>query len=152
MTPMLELMLADGRELDVPSGSIVMFEEMKEGKNPNFPNARSFIRYALGEDLRTAIVSTKVEDMIFDLGINTAAPGRWLRLTKKSGERIVLLVGNVVSRMAMAEGCEISYVVGRDTESVEVSESRREVKKWSEAGETGRPEGLVELPVPEENR
>lgn len=151
MTPMLELTLADGRELDIPSGSVVMFESMLENANPHFPNARAFIRYAMGNDLRTAVLSTKVEDLIFDLGINTEAPSKWLRLDKKTGERLVLLSVNVVGRLALEEGCEISYMIADRVEATEVTQSRREIKKWSER-ETGRPEGLMEMPVPEDNR
>jgi len=151
MTPMLELTLADGRELDIPSGSVIMFEGMNEGANPNFPSAKSFIRYGMGSEVRNGVLSTKVEDLVFELGINTSAPSKWLRLTKKTGEALVLLSGNVVGRMSLEEGCEVSYVVGDVVEVAQVTQSRREIKKWSER-EVGRPEGLIEMPVPEDNR
>jgi hypothetical protein len=140
MLQMLEVMLADGKELDIPHGSVVMFNELNKDSNPNFPNARSFIRYILGDGLNTGILSTPFEDLIFELGVNTAPPGKWLRLTRKdTGLRVILPVENVVSRTSLDEGCRISYRIGQDVESVEVNESRREIKKWSERGDGPSP-------------
>lgn len=146
MNPMLELTLADGKELDIPTASVVMFEEMNEGTNPNFPNARSFVLYGLGEGLRNGILSTKFEDLMFELNVSTL-PG-WLRLTRKhDGMRIVLLAHNVVGRLGLEDGCEISYMLGKDVHSVVVNESRREIKKWSERA-MAPPPGMVPVPVP----
>jgi len=152
MLNFMELTLADGREIDIPIGTAVMVEEMTETTNPNFPAARAHFTYGLGEKVNTALLSTKLSDLILELGINTAPSGTWLQLTRKdTGLALIVLVKNVVGRMALDEGCQISVVVGENVQIYEVNESRRQIKKWSQM-EVGRPEGLIELPVPVENR
>ena len=147
MHKMLELTLADGKELDIPAGAVVMFEEMNSETNPNFPSARAFLTYVMGNELRTAITSTKFEDLMFELEINTQ-PG-WLRLTQKeTGLRVILLSKNVVGRLSLEDGCEVSYVRGEEVRTITVNESRREIKKWSERAQVAPPAGLIPLPVP----
>ena len=131
MNQTLELMLADGRELDIPPHSLVLIEEMKKGANPNFPEARTYVHYSIGTALRTALLKTKIEDLIFELDINTTN-NRWLKLTKCTDERMLVLAHTIVSRMATENGCQIDVQVGRDPSTYEVKESRREIKKWTD--------------------
>lgn len=141
---MIEFTLANGKELDIPDGSIIMFEEMREDTNPNFPNARCFVRYALGGDVKTAVLVNKVEDVLFELGIN-ATPAGWLKLTMKdSNLRVIIQVKNVVAREAIEDGCELTVETGAGVMPLTVNESRREIKKWSE-----RPLAPIPTPAPE---
>lgn len=153
MNNLLELTMADGKELDIPTGTVFMFEELLKGFHPSFPEAKSFIRYSFGANSppRTAMLMTKMSDLKLELDINVQPPGKWLVLHRMTGEEVVLLVDNVVGRMAMEDGTEVSYLHGQEVEVAHVKESRREIKKMSER-EIGRPEGLIELPVPEENK
>ncbi len=147
---LLELNLADDKELDIPAGAVIMFEEMTKGANPHFPKATVFLRYAMGNELRTAILKDKLSDLLFELDINVDAGGSWLKLTKDTGEKLVIQTKNVVGRMTLDEGCQVSVVVGGDVLPFTVKETRRQIKKWSER-EVGRPEGLIEMPIPQEN-
>lgn len=151
MPNLLEVTLADGRELDVPALAVAMFEEVAEGTMPNLPNTKTKMFYGMGQKICSAFMIDKFDDLVFELGINTAGPTKWLRLTKKTGGRICLLSANVVGRMGLEEGCEVSYLVGNEVQAVEVTQTRRQIKKWSEEGE-GRPDGLMEIPVPEGNQ
>lgn len=149
MQPMLELTLADGREMDIPLGSVIMFEEMTDKTNPNFPTARSFIRYAMGNDLRTAVSTMKVEDLSLEL--NVAANRNWIKLTQQDEgkSRLYVLSGNIVGRTTLESGgCEINLIIGGQVQSYFVNESRREIKKWTERA-SAPPEGLIPLEVPE---
>lgn len=142
MYQMLELMLADNREIDIPSNSVVIVEEVAKGFYENFPDARVRLRYAVGKDLRQAILSTKYEDVIFEMGI-TANPQGWLKLERDTGERLALLARSIIGRMAMEEGTQITVMIGELPEEFTVKQSRREIKKWTEralGGPVAQPE------------
>jgi hypothetical protein len=127
---MIELTLADGKEMDIPEGSIVQFEEMKEDTNPNFPTARAFIFYRLAGEILTATLNNKFEDILFETKATTDP--RWLRLTLEDGRRIGLLKDAIISRRSKDDGCTLTVAVTEQPQVIDVKESRREIKKWSE--------------------
>lgn len=147
MQKFLELTLADGKELDIPNGSIMMMEEMTEKTNPNFPEARSFIHYAVGREVNTALLKDTISDLFFHLDINVA-PVKWLKLTRKEdGLRVVIPAHMVVSRMAIDDGCRLTVAVGDQQKVLTVNESRREIKKWSDdSGQPAEEKTNEELP------
>ena len=127
---LLEFMLADDKELDLPSGAIVVVEEMNSETNPNFPAARSYIRYVLGGETMTSILKTKFEDVLFEIDANVDPS--WLKLTRSDGMRLALPSSCIVGRMALDEGCQITVSDGANLIKYSVKESRRQIKKWSE--------------------
>lgn len=152
MSNFLELTLADGRELDIPKGSIVMIEEMTEKTNPNFPDARAFIHYVVGGEVMTALLKETVSDLFFHLDVNVS-PIRWLKLTRlDEGLRLIFPAHIVASRMALEEGCQVTVSVGNTQKSFVVKESRREIKKWSEGSDPTEERTDEELPSPAPDR
>jgi hypothetical protein len=127
---MIELQLHDGEWLDIPDNSIVLFEEITEGYNPNFPEAKSFIMNVMGVQLEKNFLLTKYEDVLFEAGA-TSDP-RWLRLTTEDGRRIGVLGASIISRQSKGEGCIITVSVGDKPQYYSVTQSRREIKKWME--------------------
>lgn len=127
---MIELTLADGKELDIPEGSIVQFEEMKEDTNPNFPSARAFIFYQLAGEILTATLNNKFEDILFET--KATSDPNWLRLTLIDDRRIGVLKNTIIARRSNEEGCRLTVAVTDRPQVIDVKESRREIKKWSE--------------------
>lgn len=131
---MIELTLADGKELDIPEGSILLFEEMTAETNPNFPDAKCFIFYLLGNDVLAATLSNKFEDILFETKATTNP--QWVRLTIDDGRRLGVLAHTIISRRAEEDGCSISVLVRNQPEVYKVKETRRQIKKWSEGPQT----------------
>lgn len=147
MQNFIELTLADGNELDIPKGSILTMEEMTKETNPNFPDARAFIHYALGREVSTALVKETVSDLFFHLDVNVS-PIKWLKLTRKEdGLRLVFPAHMVVSRMALEDGCRLTVNIGDMQKTFTVNESRREIKKWSETSTNTEETNDEELPT-----
>lgn len=44
----VEAKLVDGKNLIIPAASVLTYEEVPKGANPDFPKAASYIRYDLG--------------------------------------------------------------------------------------------------------
>jgi hypothetical protein len=146
--PMLELKLADGGELDIPSEAIIMFEGMVKGDNPNFPEAVSFVRYVIGQDLKTALLLNSYRELVLMIRMQVKATQRWLFLTLENGEGLAVGADHIVSRMTIKDekkpdvNCEIIVNIGAQAPSFFVRETRAEIKDLSE-----RPAGLIELPI-----
>lgn len=65
----LELsIVGSGKALYIPSDAILTYEFVPEGKNPNIPNAGTFIRYDYGEGLSFAFVDQSLDDLKTEVG------------------------------------------------------------------------------------
>ena len=147
MERLIELVLADGRGIDIPPGSVTCFEAMHPGKNESFPDARSFVRYSFGDVDRTAVINQSFDDLVRMLDINVR-PADWLLLTREDGDRIALLNGSVLSREEIADGtgaCKlvVAFGIERRLGELTVRETRDEVKGLMEA----RPAEPMPAPV-----
>lgn len=136
MSRYLELTLANGNALDIPPSSVTLFEAMHRGKNANFPEARSFIRYTLGQDDRIGLLSDSFEDLLRLLDVNVR-PGVWVLLTREDGDRVALRADDILAREAVETekgACKLVFAMGasRTTGELIVRETRDEVKKAME--------------------
>ena len=69
MRKFLELTLAgNDKKLYIPSDSIRTYEEVPEGKNPEYPNAATFLRYDYGAGLMFALVMEPVTTIYGEVG------------------------------------------------------------------------------------
>lgn len=140
----LEILLADDKAMDIPLTAPVCFFEIGEGVNPNFPDAKAFIHYVIGQDISSALLKTKVEDLILDLDVNVN-PQDWLQLTTNDDMKLVCRARDVVSRTETEEGTNLTLDFGKGNMVFSVKESRKQIKKWSERAAQMPPPGMMDL-------
>lgn len=151
----LELTLADGEALDIPGGSITMFEGMGNNPNETMPEAKAFIRYSIGNDDFHAWIKETFSDILRLLDINVR-PGNWLLLTRETGDRVAFLKDNIIGRQSIKSdtaSCEVTVLLTRGgiVGTFKVQESRDEIKAKMDQPATSfdaPPPGLIEQPVP----
>lgn len=137
MTQFVELEIADGRELDVPMEGILAFMGIPKGHNPNFPDAIALVWYVLGAEIRSALLTNSVSDLILDLNINVA-PQDWMRLHQhEDGEEVVIRARDVKGRLQLEDRTQLVVEIGGNPRTFEVKEERRQIKKWMERAERG---------------
>jgi hypothetical protein len=144
---MLEFNLADGNALDIPAASISMFESLTAVKNEAYPDAKSFIRYSIGEMDYQALLTDSFDDVIRVLDINVR-PGPWLILTNANGNKLGVIAGNILARKGLPSGeTELSIALNQNGQigDFTVSETRDTVKTMM--GDLNRPAGLIEIPT-----
>ena len=65
----LELtMVGTEKKLYMPADAVLTYEFVPEGKNPNFPETGTFLRYDFGEGLSFAIVRESLEQLKEEVG------------------------------------------------------------------------------------
>lgn len=80
------------KTLYIPTGSVLTYEDVPEGKNPAFPQRGTFLRYDFGEGLAFAIVAQSIEQLKEEIGTEG-----FLQFTMMDDAEIYLRNGLIVA-------------------------------------------------------
>lgn len=109
MQSFLDLTLADGQNLLIPSHLIMSYEQVPEGQIPNFPDARTFVRYDLGNgQLQFGLCQTDIAELERDVGTQ-----QFLRLEQSEGDLLYVRPNTITSVLRQEDGnCQVVMRLG----------------------------------------
>lgn len=95
--PLLRLVQADNRSLNIPAGAVIGLEQLNRHKNEGYPEALAFVRFDIGRGWQTALLLNEFEDVAEQLEADARSRKDFLKLHYPDGDAFWLLPEHVLA-------------------------------------------------------